>query len=256
MFLLEPYLWRYAAYRAYLNLVGEAARYYLAWLWWFLEPIAMTGVFFVVFTYLRASNAENFQYFLIIGVTSWLWFANGVANSTDSLRVAKGMISQRPLPKLLFPFTSVVSASLKHAFVFSIVLIVIAATLGPSPAWLYLPVLLITQLLLTLAFGATVAFVCCWVRDLTFVIRSGLLLMMFCSGIFFAVERMPPAYQEIFRLNPMALLIEDYRTVLIDGVVPEVLPCLRIAVFSLAWLYLMKQAYSRWDLTLTRHVLA
>ncbi|MDE0349059.1 MAG: ABC transporter permease [Gammaproteobacteria bacterium] len=114
----------------------------------------------------------------------------------------------------------------------------------------------ITQLLLTLAFGATVAFVCCWIRDLTFVIRSGLLLMMFCSGIFFAVERMPPAYQEVFRLNPMALLIEDYRTVLLDGVVPEFLPCLRIGLFSLVWLYLMKRAYSRWDLTLTRHVLA
>jgi len=256
VFLIEPYLWRYAAYRAYLNLVGEAARYYLAWLWWFLEPIAMTGVFFLVFTYLRASNAENFQYFLIIVFTSWLWFANGVANSTDSLRVAKAMISPRPLPKLLFPLTSVISASLKHAFVFAIVLIVIAAMLGPSSAWLYLPVLLATQFALTLAVGVTVAFVCCWIRDLTFVIRSGLLLMMFCSGIFFAVERMPPAYQEIFRLNPMALLIEDYRTVLLEGVVPEVLPCLRIAAVSVIWLYLMKRAYTRWDLTLTRHVLA
>lgn len=256
MFLIEPHLWRYALYRAYLNLIGEASRYYLAWLWWFLEPIAMTGVFFFVFTYLRAPNAENFQYFLIIGVTTWLWFANGVSNSTESLRVAKGMISQRPLPKLLFPFTCVVSASLKHIFVFAIVLIVMAAMIGPSPAWLYLPVLLLTQFALMLAFASTVAFVCCRLRDLSFVVRSGLTLMMFCSGIFFAVDRMPPAYQEAFRLNPMALLIEDYRTVLLDGAVPEFLPCARIALVSIVWLYLMQRAYARWDLTLTRHVLA
>ena len=256
MFLIELHLWRYAAYRAYLNLVREAARYYLAWLWWFLEPIAMTGVFLLVFTYLREANRENYQYFLIVGVTSWIWFSNGVANSADSVRGAKSMISQRPIPKLLFPFTAVLSASLKHAFVFAIVLAVIAAMLGPSNAWLYLPVLLVTQLLLTLAIGATVAFACCWIRDLSFVVRSGLLLMMFCSGVFFDVERMPPAYQEIFRLNPMALLIEDYRTVLLDGAGPEMLPCLRIASASVIWLYLMGRAYARWDLTLTRHVLA
>ena len=256
MFLIEPHLWRYALYRAYLNLIGEAARYYLAWLWWFLEPIAMTGVFFFVFTYLRAPNAENFQYFLIIGVTSWLWFANGVSNSTESLRVAKSMISQMPLTKLLFPFTSAIAASLKHVFVFVIVLIAMGAMMGPSFAWFYLPVLLATQFTLMLAFASTIAFACCWMRDLRFVVRSGLTLMMFCSGIFFAVERMPPAYQDVFRLNPMAILIEDYRTVLLDGAVPEVLPCLRIALLSVVWLYLMRRAYARWDLTLTRHVLA
>ena len=157
MLLLDPHLWRYAAYRAYLNLIGEASRYYLAWLWWFLEPIAMTGVFFFVFKYLRAPNAENFQYFLIIGVTMWLWFANGVSNSTESLRVAKSMISQMPLPKLLFPFTSVIAASLKQVFVLAIVLIVMGVVFGPSSAWFYLPVLLLTQFALMLAFGSTVA---------------------------------------------------------------------------------------------------
>ena len=93
-------------------------------------------------------------------------------------------------------------------------------------------------------------------RDLRFVVRSGQTLMMFCSGIFFAVERMPPAYQEVFRLNLMAILIEDYRAVLLEGAVPDVLPCVRIALVSIVWLYLMRKAYARWDLTLTRHVIA
>ena len=182
MVLIETHLWRYALYRAYLNLISEASRYYLGWLWWFLEPIAMTAVFFFVFTVLRAPNVENFQYFLIVGVTTWLWFNNGVANSTDSLMGAKSLISQMQLPKLLFPFTTVVSASLKHAFVFATVLIFMGTTLGPSMAWLYLPVLVLTQLVLILAVASTVAFVCCWIRDIRLVVRSGLTLMMFCSG--------------------------------------------------------------------------
>ena len=256
MVLIEPHLWRYALYRAYLNLVGEASRYYLGWLWWLLEPIAMTGVFFFVFTYLRPSSGENFRYFLLIGVTSWLWFANGVANSTDSLLVARSVVSQMRLPKLLFPLTSVVSASLKHVFVFSTVLIVLGLTFGPSAAWSFLPVLAFTQFLLTLACASAVAFACCWIRDLRFVVRSGLTLMMFCSGLFFAIEDMPAAYQTVFRLNPMALLIEDYRQVLLSGTVPDVSSCARIATLSVLSLYGMKWAYERFDLTLTRRVLA
>ena len=255
MVLIDTHLWRYAIYRAYLNLIGEASRYYLGWLWWFLEPIAMTGVFFFVFTYLRASNVENFQHFLIIGVTTWLWFANSVGNSTDTLMVAKSLISQSSLPKLLFPFTSVVSASLKHAFVFTTVLIFVGLTLGPSAAWLYLPILVFTQFLLVLACSSAVAFICCWVRDLRFIVRSGLTLMMFCSGIFFSIDRMPPAYQEAFRLNPMALLIEDYRQVLLAGTLPDVSTCARIAAASLLCLYVMKWAYGRFDLSLTRRVI-
>ena len=256
MFLIGPHLWRYALYRAYLNLIGEASRYYLAWLWWFLEPIAMTGVFFFVFTYLRAPNVENFQFFLLIGVTTWLWFANGVSNSTESLMVARTIISQMPLPKLLFPFTSVISASLKHVFVFAIVLLVMASTFGPSYAWLYLPVLLLAQFALILAFACTAAFICSLIRDARFVVRSGLTLMMFCSGIFFAVDAMPAAYQEVFRLNPMATLIEDYRLIFLAGSAPEPGPSLRLTGLCVVWLYLLQWAYGRWDRTLTRRIIS
>ena len=255
MVLIETHLWRYALYRAYLNLISEASRYYLGWLWWFLEPIAMTAVFFFVFTYLRPSNTENFRYFLIIGVTMWLWFANGVANSTDSLMVAKGIVIQIRLPKLLFPFISVVSASFKQIFVFATVLIVCGSIFGLSAAWFYLPIVVITQLVFILAVASSVAFVCCWVRDLRFIVRSGLTLMMFCSGLFFSIDAMPPAYQEIFRLNPMATLIEQYRFVLLSGAVPDVSWCFKITIASVLWLYLLRWAYEHFDLILTRRVM-
>ena len=256
MLLLQPHLWRYALYRAYLNLIGEASRQYLGWLWWFLEPIAMTGVFFFVFTYLRRSPMENFQFFLIVGVTTWLWFNNGVSNSTDSLLSARSIVSQMRLPKLLFPFTAAVSATLKHGFVFAIVLVVMGLMFGVSAAWLYLPVLVVTQFLLILATASAVALVCCWIRDVRFIVRSGLTLMMFCSGIFFMIDDMPPAYQDVLRLNPMAILIEDYREVLLQGIVPDGASSVRIGIASVVWLYLMQWAYGRFDLTLTRRIVS
>ena len=254
--LMKTHLWRYAVYRAGLDLVGEASRYYLGWLWWLLEPLAMTSVFFVVFTYIRPVDVEGFTYFLIIGITMWIWFANGVGNATDTLMGARAIISQVRLPKLLFPAIVVVSATLKQVFVFMIVLIVIGAVAGPSLAWLYLLLLAATQFIFILAVASTVAFACCWVRDLRFVVRSGLTLMMFCSGLFFSIDSMPADWQFLFRLNPMAILIEQYRHVLLSGGTPDALWCGKVIVGSALWLVAMKWAYGRFDLLLTRKVIA
>ena len=108
--LIEARFWRYSFYRSYLNLISDASRYHLGWLWWILEPLAMTGVFFVVFTFIRP-RGEEFIYFLIVGVTAWLWFSNGVGNATLSLTTAKSLILQMKVPKLIFPAISAITES-------------------------------------------------------------------------------------------------------------------------------------------------
>ena len=113
--LIDGRYWRYAAYRAYLNLVADASRYHLGWLWWILEPMAMTAVFYVVFRFLRARD-EDFIYFLIVGVTTWLWFSNSVSNATQSLVAAKGLITQIKVPKMMFPLVSVLTGCFKQSF--------------------------------------------------------------------------------------------------------------------------------------------
>ena len=258
MILIESHLWRYAVYRAYLNLVGEAAKYHLGWLWWFLEPIAMTAVFFAVFSYLRpmGGGVENFPLFLVIGVTTWLWFANSVANATDVLGGARTIISQLRVSKLLFPTIVVASASLKQVFVFAVLLAFLAAALGPQWTWIYLPLLACAQLVLALAAACTVAIICCCVRDVRFVVQSGLTLMMFCSGLFFDIAEMSARWQFWFRLNPMAVLIDQYRLCLLYGESPDVGWCLAIIAASGAWLYGLKWLYEHFDLALTRRVIA
>ena len=255
MILIEKRYWRYAVYRAYFSLISEASRYYLGWLWWFLEPIAMTGVFYLVFTYLRPSRMENFTYFILIGVTMWLWFSNGVGNSTASLFGGRSIISQVRLPKLLFPLIRVTSATMKQGFVFFIILIVMGLTIGPSPAWLYLPVLALAQFLLILAVASFVAIVCCYVRDLQFIVSSGLTLMMFCSGLFFPLDNLPADWQPYFRLNPMAVMLEQYRLVLLYQESADLAWTAKVIIGSTLGLYLLRWTFERMDLTLTRRVI-
>lgn len=255
--LIDKHLWRYAVYRAYSDLAAEASKYYLGWLWWFLEPIALTAVFFLVFSYLRPaqSDIENFPAFLVVGVTTWLWFANAVANSTDVLMGARAIVSQMRLPKLLFPAVAVAAASLKQSFVFAVLLAFVGIAFGPGWTWLFLPLLAVTQWVLILAAACTVAFICCCAPDIRFVVRSGLTLMMFCSGLFFAIADMPSGWQSLLRLNPMAVLLEQYRAVLLYGATPDVAWCAQAVLASGVWLFALQRLYEGFDRLLTRRII-
>lgn len=252
---IEARFWRYSLYRAYLNLISDASRYHLGWLWWILEPLAMTGVFFVVFTFIRP-RGEDFIYFLIVGVTAWLWFSNGVGNATQSLTTAKGLIVQMKVPKLIFPAISAITVTYKQVFVYAILLAVVGTVSGISASWFALPVLLAVEFLLIVACAVTVAFLCAWLPDTRFIVVSGLQLMMFCSGIFFDIASFPAAAQDWFRLNPMAVLLEQYRLVLLDGVLPDLRWCAVVAAASGTWIVVMALAYRHYDQQLTRRIIS
>lgn len=179
--LMAPRYWRYVLYRAYANLLSEASRFRLGWLWWIAEPLAMTAVFYVVFRYLRGAE-EDFVYFLIVGVVAWLWFSSGAGNATQSLANARSLVLQVKLPKMIFPLIGVVSVTFKQAFVFGALLAAVGGLAGAGAAWLALPVLFATQLLFIAAVACSFAFLCAWLPDLRFLVASGLQLMMFCSG--------------------------------------------------------------------------
>ena len=252
---MESRYWRYAFYKGYLNLSAEASRYYLGWLWWLLEPILMTAVFYIVFKYLRARSPE-FIYFLVVGVTTWLWFSKGVGSATNSLPAAKSLVLQMRLPKVMFPLIGVISVTYKQVFVFLVLFLVMVSAFGVSWSWLALPVLIVVELLFIVACAITVAFLCAWLPDLRFIVTSGLQLMMFCSGIFFDISTFPEPAQTWFRLNPMAVALEQYRLVLLDGVAPDLVWCGWMAIGSLVWVAVMHRAYRRWDQQLTQRIIA
>ena len=56
-----------------------------------------------------------------------------------------------------------------------------------------------------------------FVPDLRYVIDNGLLLLMFMSGVFFSIEGLNEPIRSLLYLNPVAVLLDAYRTVLLDS---------------------------------------
>jgi lipopolysaccharide transport system permease protein len=56
---------------------------------------------------------------------------------------------------------------------------------------------------------------------------------MFCSGVFYSVDMLPERVQEYFLMNPMANIIDQYRSVLLSDLPPDWSSVLVISLASL-----------------------
>jgi len=206
-------------YRTVAGIKSEGRQNYLGYFWFLLEPALSTAVLYVVFTQIRVYNGgARYVAFLLIGMLTWNWFESSCIMGSLSIKMKFGVLNQYNLPKYIFPLVTILVNSWKFLWVFLVILIV-SAVLGFPPNWhfFYLPVILMIQFLLIfgvtmpLSIGVTLA------NDLLTVASSVFRLMFFLSGIFFDSSIVPENLRSWFYANPMAVIIEAYRAVILDG---------------------------------------
>ncbi len=171
------------------NLQAEASKFYLSYVWWIFEPLLQIIVFYVVFGLLLERGTDNFVVYLLTGIIPWLWFNRSISNSAFSIVQGRGIMMQVNLSKLFFP-TVVICQDLAKQFFVMILLITFLLLYGIEPAlcWLTLPLLMCVQLLFIAVAAYFVAAVIPFLPDLNYLVRTGLMMLMFCSGVFYSVE--------------------------------------------------------------------
>jgi lipopolysaccharide transport system permease protein len=230
------------------NLKAEASRHYLNYLWWIFEPMLQMLVFYVVFGLLLQRGTENFVAYLLTGLIPWLWFNRTIANSMLSIVAGRGLMMQVHLPKIILPTIVIFQDLVKQGLVLIVLLIfLIAYGIPPSVYWLCLPFILITQMALICAMAFAVAAVIPFLPDLKFLVRVGLQMMMFCSGVFYSTAIIPAEYKRLFFMNPMANLLNNYRRIFLYAQPPDWQSLFIISAVSLIIIYVMFLIYKKLD---------
>lgn len=221
-------------YKAYADLRTEAAKTYIGFLWWVLDPIIFMLIFYVVFGLLFQRGTEHFVPFLLTGLVAWRWFQNTVSHSANTILGNQALMRQVYLPKIIFPIVTILTDLAKFGFVLTLLLVflwIYGFDVGIS--YLALPLLLFAQLMMITALAWFVAALVPFFPDLKFLIDHVLHIAFFLSGIFYAGSSVPDRYQFYFYLNPMANVIEGYRDILIHNQWPNWSALILIGLMSL-----------------------
>jgi len=225
-------------FRTYASLKAETEKAYLGYVWWFLEPVVNTILFYTIFAIFLKHQSPNYVVFLVIGFVFWEWFQSTVSFSMPSIGSKANLLQLIYLPKFIFPMCSILSNAWKFVCVLAVLLVYLwISGFPPSVAYLALPLVLAIQLALIIAVSFPTAIIFPIFPDSQIFIQTLLRGLMLVSGIFFEGSKLAPGPAKTwFYVNPIAHLIDMYRSILIDHEFPALWSLAYTATFSLIFL--------------------
>jgi lipopolysaccharide transport system permease protein len=190
-----------------------------------LAPLAQLGILSFVFRIVVPVNIPNFSTFLFVGLLPWTWFQSSLLAAATAARQNKDLVQQVGFPVAILPVISIASEFL-HLVMALPILVFFMWFDGHlvSAALLALPAILVCQFLLTLGLAFFVAPLQAIFHDTEHLLRIGLTLLFYLSAVFYAPESVPQQFALFYELNPIVYLLSSYRSVLLDGAVPALLP--------------------------------
>ena len=241
--------------KSYLDLKSEANRTCLGFIWWIVEPVLHLIVYYLVFAKLLQRGGPDFILYLLVGVIHWLWFAKCINDSSSSIIGGQRIILKIKIPKLIFPLSVILKNSIKQVVVvmiFLLFLVVLGAEI--STLWLFYPLLFLVQLLVISTFSLIVSLIVPVLPDLRVIVASALQFGMFISGIFFTRDSIPIDYHIYLNMNPMFVLIESYRDILLRGIEPNYPLLLQTVSVMIVFLIITLTLFVKKDGKLSKYV--
>lgn len=222
-------------FSTYAELRAERSRSYLGLIWWIAEPAMMMAAFWLVFDVILNTGGPDYVPFLLVGLTLWQWMKSCITHGGYAIWGNLGLVRQAKLPVLVFPLAQILADSIKFICIFALLVIILwAVGHPPNATYLALPLLFLVTLLFSSGASFLVAAFVPFIPDLRFIIEQVLTVVMFLSGVVFALDAVPPPLRDFMSLNPVVILLDATRGVLLHAQWPNWLALLKVGAISCA----------------------
>ncbi len=187
--------------------------------WAILQPLLAMAVFTIFFGRLAKMPSDGVPYpiFSYCALLPWTYFSNALTASGNSLVGSSNLINKVYFPRLIVPAAAILAGVLDFGIAF-LVFLCMMPYYGFVPGWgiALVPMLLLLTMGTTLGVGAWLSALNVQYRDVKYAIPFMIQLWMFATPIVYPLSLVPERYRWLVALNPMAGIIEGYRSSLLD----------------------------------------
>jgi lipopolysaccharide transport system permease protein len=204
--LLYFFVWRDVKIRYKQTVIGVA--------WVVIQPLLTMGVFTLFFGRLAKLPSDGLPYpvFYFSALVPWTYFSQALQNCTNVVVENQRVITKVYFPRLVLPLSPVFSGLVDFAIGFAVLVAVIASyAIRPTPAALWLPVLLLLAVLTALGVGLWMSALNALYRDVRYVVPFLMQFWMFASPVAYPSSLVPERWRWLYGLNPMAGVIDGFR---------------------------------------------
>jgi lipopolysaccharide transport system permease protein len=198
--------------------------------WSLFNPLLMLGVYTFFFSFVlkarwgvaQDGGHSDFAIVLFVGLIIHGLFAECINRAPTLIINNASFVKKVIFPLETLPWIAMGSAVF-HATISVIVLLVLQLFITGALPWtiLLFPLVVAPFLFITLGFAWFFSATGVYVRDIGQV--SGLLtsMLLFLSPVFYPISILPPPLDSLVLLNPLTLIIEESRKVLLFGEMPN-----------------------------------
>ena len=193
----------------------------LGGLWAIIQPLFLMVIFTLFFGYLAKVPSDGVPYpiFNYTAMVAWSYFASAVTFSSNSLVQETALISKVYFPRMLVPLAPIIAFLLDFAVSLIILIgMMFYYQVYPTIMVLFLPLLLLLMMLTASGVGMFLAAVNAKYRDVRYTITFLVQFWMFASPVVYPASIIPAKYHLIYAINPMAGVIEGFRSALLGTV--------------------------------------
>ena len=226
-------------------------------LWTFLNPLLLMATYFFVFgvvlqTKFGADTSRTgYVLYFLAGMLPWLAFSEAVGRSPYVILEYRSFVKKIVFPLETLPVNLVISGAVTELFALLIFVCGLLAVRQAVPASvLWLPVLIVPQILFTAGLCWILAATGVYVRDLGQVTGYLLTLWFFLTPICYSESQLKEAVR-ILRWNPLFTLVKAYRAVLLENQAPSLkgvialwIVAIVVAVAGYAWFHRLRKTFA------------
>jgi lipopolysaccharide transport system permease protein len=193
----------------------------LGFAWSLINPLFTLLILYVVFSRIYQMSGSTFVLFLFVGIVTWRFLANGTTRGMASIVNNPGLVKKIYIPRHVLVFSSVLSSLISSILEF-VVLFCIIFILGVqfSLTVLLFPLVFFLFFLIVYAVSLFLSSLYVYYRDVNQVWEVLLQAGFFLVPIVYPISVIPEQYLQLYLLNPITVIIEIFRDILIYGTLP------------------------------------
>jgi ABC-2 type transport system permease protein len=197
----------------------------LGYLWQLVRPLLLFGVLYFVFTeFVKIGEAvPHYPVVLLANIVLYTFFAEGTG-AVSSMVDHEGLVRKIQFPRMAVPVSVVLTAGF-NLVLNTIVVLGFALASGVEPRWSWLQAPLLIGLLAIFAMGLAMLLSALYVRfrDVKPIWEVLLQVAFYATPIIYAVETIDISerVREAIMLNPLAMIIQQFRYAVIDPSAPS-----------------------------------
>lgn len=222
---------------------GQYKRTVLGQLWSLANPLAAMLIYTFIFSFLfklplqtgNPSGLKSYALWLLVGLLPWMFFSRILNAGTGILVINSQLIQKVYFPRAILPLSLV--GVVGFNWLFEMIVLVVALTIAGSNVILWLPLVIITMILLAIfaaGIGLIFSVLNVHFRDVEHAVTVFSQIWMYLTPVIYPLALVQAQSEElgslwntgvtlsgIYDLNPMVSYISTFRILMYDNAMPS-----------------------------------